>query len=132
MARPLPHSAPPAAPGLFESLQAFLRSWVSLLQTRLELVSSDLEEQRARWSEIIVFAAASAFCLSFGLLLLTLFVVVLFWDTHRLLVLGGFTFLYLAAGLLAVFVIRKKLNEKPRILSATLAELSKDLQHLSS
>jgi uncharacterized membrane protein YqjE len=61
-----------------------------------------------------------------GLILLTLFVVVLFWESHPLMVLGLFTVLYLGGGLALWLTLRHKIKTKPRIFSATAAELGKD------
>jgi len=128
---PLP-AATEAPSGLIATVRSWLATWVALLKTRLELLSADLEEQRQSLSKIVLLGVASIFCLSFGLLLLTLFIVVCFWDTHRLAVLGGFTLLYLGAGVSAAVVMRNQVKNKPKFLATTLAELSKDYKHLTS
>jgi len=121
-----------APPGLIASVRSLLATWVVLLNTRLELLSADLEEQLQFLGKIVFLGVASIFCLSFGLLLLTLFVVVCFWDSYRLEVLGGFTLLYLGAGITAAVVMRNRVKNKPRFLATTLDELSKDYKHLTS
>jgi len=120
------------SPGLIESAKRYLLTWLALLQTRLEIFSGEIEEQRQCLSQIVLLGIVSLFCLSFSLFLLTLFVVVFFWDTHRFVVLGAFTLLYLAAGILAAARMRRKARNKPKFLAVTLAELSKDYKHLSS
>lgn len=107
-----------------------MASWVALLRTRVEIISLELEEQREWMEQMVLMAVAALFCLSLGLLLFTLFVVVLFWESHRLWVLGGFALLYLGAGLGLFIALRKKSRLKPKIFSATAAELSKDHSHL--
>ena len=125
-------AATEAPPGLIASVRSLLATWVALLKTRLELLSADLEEQRQCLSKIVFLGVASIFCLSFGLLLLTLFVVVWFWDSYRLAVLGGFTLLYLGAGVTTAVVMRKRVMNKPKFLATTLDELSKDYKRLTS
>ena len=72
-------------------------------------------------------AVAALFCISLGLILLTLFIVVLFWDTPgRLWVLGGFALLYLGGGAGLWFALRAKMKAKPKMFASTAAELSKD------
>jgi len=44
----------------------------------MEILSLDLEEQQQHLGKILLLGIASAVCLSFGLLLLTFFVVVIF------------------------------------------------------
>jgi len=130
---PNPGAAAGPRPGLLQSLKGYLATWVELLRTRLDLFSTELQEERERVEQIFVLAAASALCLAFGLLLVTLLVVVAFWETpYRLAVLGGFALLYLAAGTVVAVVARRKCRNRPKLFSATLTELAKDYRHLSS
>jgi len=122
-----------ASPGFLQSLKTFLGTWVDLLRTRLDLFTTELQEERLRLQELVVLGLAALLCLSFGVLLVTLFVVVIFWESnYRLLVLGGFAVLYLAAGVAAGMAARRKARNRPKLFSQTLAELAKDYQHLSS
>jgi len=121
------------APSLFRALKEYLGNWVDLLRTRLELFSTEWQEERNRIEQIVILAAAAVLCLTFGILLVTLFVVVAFWDTnYRLVVLGGFALLYLAAGTVVGLITRRKARNRPKLFSATLGELAKDYRHLSS
>ncbi|OGI44826.1 MAG: hypothetical protein A2150_05950 [Candidatus Muproteobacteria bacterium RBG_16_64_11] len=117
--------------GLLASLQRLVAALLEILQTRLEIVATEFEEERERIRELVLFGFLALFFTSFGLLLLTLFIVVLFWDTHRLYVLGGFTLLYLTLGFIAGAVLRQRLRTRPRLFAATLAELSKDRERLT-
>jgi len=123
--------APPRA-GLMQSVRACLALWVALLKTRIEIISTELEEAKLHFEEMVLLAVVSIFCLSFGLLLLTLFVVVLFWETYRWQVLGGFALLYLVAGFGAALALRKKIKSKPKLFAITVEELGKDYAHLTA
>jgi uncharacterized membrane protein YqjE len=117
--------------GLFESLTALAATLVAIAHTRLDLLSSDLEEERAHLFSLLVLALAALFCLGVGVVLATLLLVVAFWDTHRLLVLGMLAGLFLAVGISAwVFAIHKA-KTKPRLFAASMSELLKDRQHLT-
>lgn len=118
--------------GFFDSLRAVMASFVGLLQTRLDLVSTEIEEERERLKGLILLAAISLFCVSLAAILLTAFVVILFWETHRLYVLGGLALFYLAAGAIAALVMQRKAAHRPRLFSATVAELAKDRERLES
>ena len=121
------------SPGLIQSLKGYLAAWVELLRTRLELFSTEWQEERGRLEQIVILAATSLLCLTFGVLLVTLFVVVAFWETnYRLAVLGGFAVLYLAAGVVVGIITRRKSKNRAKLFSATLGELAKDYRHLSS
>ena len=116
--------------GLFDSLKGLAASLVAIAHTRLELLSTDLEEERARLVSVLVMLFVALFCLGVGVLLLALLVVVVFWESHRLLALAGVTAIFLAGAATAFGCARHKLRTKPKLFAASLAELSKDRQHL--
>jgi uncharacterized membrane protein YqjE len=106
---------------------------VSLLHNRLDLFTTELEEERERIQQILVLGAATFLCLSFGVLLVTFFVVVVFWDTSlRLVVLGGLALFYLITGGIMGAIARRRSRHKPKAFSATMGELAKDYRNLSS
>ena len=55
-------------------------------------------------------------------------VLVLFWDTHRLLAIGGMTGLFALGSLFAFLKVKGELSSRPQLMAATLAELRKDAQ----
>jgi len=120
-----------ATPGLLASLRRLFATLLEILQTRVEIVATEFEEERERIQELLLFGFLALFFCSFGLLLLTLFIVMLFWETHRLYVLGGFTLLYLTLGIVAVAILRQRLKTRPRLFATTLAELSRDREQLT-
>ncbi|MBI5613197.1 MAG: phage holin family protein [Gammaproteobacteria bacterium] len=119
------------ATGLLASLQRLLATLLEILQTRVEIVATEFEEERERIRELVIFSFLALFFVSLGLVLLTLFVVMLFWETHRLYVLGGFTLLYLTLGMVAAGVLRQRLKGRPRLFATTVAELAKDRERLN-
>ncbi len=116
--------------GFLNPLKRLVEPLVSFLKTRLELLATEIEEERERLKQIILLAVIALFCACFGLILLTLLVVVAFWDSYRLYVLGGFVILYFGLGLIAGLVMRRKVVTRPRFLSATLSVLAKDRESL--
>lgn len=121
-----------AAGGLFESLKTLSVSLVGIVHTRLELLSTDIAEERAHLITLLVLGLVALFCLGVGIVLLTILIVVAFWESHRLLALGGLTGGFLTAGVGLVWYAMHKARTKPRLFEASLAELSKDRQHLTS
>jgi uncharacterized membrane protein YqjE len=99
---------------------------LEILQTRIEIVATEFEEERVRLRELVVFGFLTLFFVSVGLTLVTLFVVTLYWDTHRLAVLGWVALLYLGLGGLAAILLYRRLKSRSRLFSTTLSELSKD------
>lgn len=117
--------------GLLASLQRLVGTLLEILQTRVEIVATEFEEERERLRQLVVYGFLSLFFISLGLVLLTLFVVMAFWETHRLYVLGGFAVLYLALGWGAAGLLRSRHGSRPRLFAATLAELRKDREQVT-
>ena len=121
----------PGSGGVVDSIRLFLSSWVAVIKTRVEILSTEIEEQREWLLVLILFSIGAFFFLGLGVLLLTLFVVVLVWDTPAgPWVLGAFALLYMIAGIVFTIMLRQKLRSRPRIFSTTAAELDKDFSAL--
>ncbi|OGS74963.1 MAG: hypothetical protein A2Z94_00125 [Gallionellales bacterium GWA2_55_18] len=123
---------PEAGSGLFGSVKRFAATLASIVSTRLELLANELQEERLRLTQMLLFALLALFCFGMGLLLLTVFIVVLFWDDHRLAVLGALAVIFFALGSLAAVLLRGKAQEKSGLFSASLAELAKDREQLGA
>ena len=119
-----------AGAGLMASVRRLLSTLVSIALTRLELLANELQEERLRLTQMLIFALFALFCFGLGILLLTVFIVVLFWDDHRLAATGGLSAIFFVLGMLMVLLLRSKMRAKPRLFSASLAELAKDREHL--
>jgi uncharacterized membrane protein YqjE len=117
--------------GLFHSITVFAQALVSIVHTRLELLSTDLEEDRQHLFTLMGFFIASIFSLMVGVVLCTLLIVILFWDSHRILVLASLAGFFLLVGFAACGVGIHKAKTKPKLFLASLLELFKDTQHLS-
>ncbi|MDK6076409.1 phage holin family protein [Massilia varians] len=99
---------------------------LDLARTRLELAAIELQEGAQRLFGYLAWAAAAAVLGLFAVGLVILFVLVLFWDTHRLAAVGGMAVLFILGTLFAVMRLRAGLAARPPMLPATLAELRKD------
>jgi uncharacterized membrane protein YqjE len=116
--------------GLFTSIAQLLATAVGIAQTRLELLSTELQEEIHRVAELMVFAAIALLAAGVGLFLLALVVIFVFWDTHRMAASIGVTAAFFLIALIAGLVLRAKVRAKPPLLDATLAELKKDRANL--
>ncbi len=119
------------AGGLLASLQRLLATLLDIVQTRVAIVATEFEEERVRLRELVVFGFVALFFVNLGIVLFTLLVVMLFWESHRLYVMGGFALLYLGVGVVAGISLRHRLKSRPRLFATTLAELSKDRDQLT-
>jgi uncharacterized membrane protein YqjE len=119
------------AGGLLGSIKRLAASVAAVVQTRLQLLANEIQAEGLRLARLGLFAAAAMFFFAFGILMLTLFVIVMFWDSNRLLVIGTFTGVYLALGFVFGAMVRAGALEKSRLFEASLHELKKDRDHLS-
>ena len=101
---------------------------LAMARTRLELATVELQEETQRLFGYLAWALAAAVLALGALVLAVLFVLVLFWDTHRLLAVGGMTVLFALGCGFAVMKLRTGLASRPPLLGATLAELRKDVE----
>ena len=104
---------------------------IDLLQTRLELATVELEEETLRFFIYLLFALISMFCLAMTILLGTVLIVAIFWDTHRILVLVSLIAAFGLSSIATGLGIRGNYRRKPKMLSHTLAELRKDFVYLN-
>jgi uncharacterized membrane protein YqjE len=126
-------SRPPPSPGdagPIASARALGATLLEILHTRIELAVVELQEEGQRRKEMLVLAAVAGAFLALAALLLAAFVVVLFWDSHRVLAAGAVTAAYLGVGLWALARLRSQAREAPPPFEATLAELAKDVETL--
>jgi uncharacterized membrane protein YqjE len=116
--------------GLIESLAAFATTLVGVVHTRLELLSTDFEEDRERLFSIVTLYLIAMFCLVVGLVLTIILIVYILWETHRLLALSSMAGFFLLAGLVLWGFATHKTKTKPKLFSASLLELLKDQEKL--
>ena len=116
--------------GLLDSIRKLASTLVGILQTRLEIFATEIEEAKLRLGQLLLLWLVALFCLGLGIILLAVFFVVLFWDSHRLAVLGVMAGFFIGMGIFAGLVVRARTAESPKMFSDTLAELAKDREHL--
>ncbi|MGH8729027.1 MAG: phage holin family protein [Burkholderiales bacterium] len=121
----------PASAGLFESLRRLVTTAINIAHTRLELISIELREEKVRLLSLLVRTLAALALLGLGVILATLFIVVLFWDTHRLLALGIMTLIFLAGGVALGLRVVQDLKAAPKLFAESITELVKDRESLS-
>lgn len=123
-------NAPSPEGGLFASLRGLIATAVALLLTRFELLATELEEEKLRLISLLAYAAAAFFLLGVGVVFLAIFLTVLFWDSNRLLVIGGLTAAFLFFGVGALLLAQRQIRGGSRLFAASLAELAQDHQAL--
>jgi len=105
---------------------------LGLGRTRLELAAVEFEEARARAAERLVLALVAGLCFALAVLVASMLVVVLFWDTHRIAALCAVTIVYALLGLVALWRLAVQRKSETPAFAATLAELERDREWLAS
>jgi uncharacterized membrane protein YqjE len=117
--------------GLFASLKRLLATLLEIAQVRLGLVLNELDQQKLRLFDALLIAAASLVALGLGLVLLIAFVVSLFAEPHRPIVLGVLMLLFFGGSVWGLLLARSKLRAAGSSLEASLAELKRDAADLT-
>ena len=117
-------------PGLLNSLKALAKTLLDTTQTRLKLLSSELEEQGARLLKIVALAAIGGFLLALAIVLAVFFIIVLFWDTHPLLAIGLLAGGFLIGAVVAFMMVKSEIEHRPPLLQGTIDEFHKDKMRL--
>ena len=123
---PGPHS------GLLHSLRTLLATLLATVRTRGELLQVELEAEKLRVAGIMAFAVAGAFFLALAVVMLTLFVILLFWESNRVLATGLIALVYLISGVACMLVAHSRAKVKSKLFASSLAQLRKDSERLSS
>lgn len=123
---------PTSPPGVLDSARRVLVALIEIGHTRLQLASTEVEEERLRIAELLIYATVSLFFLGVGLVLASLLVVLLYWDDHREFVLAGISGVFLLVGAVLALTWRRKARHKPKLLATTVAELQRDRDALSA
>lgn len=116
---------------LLSSIKNLAATGASIAQTRLELLSVDVQIARNKFISLLVMIVCALFFLFFGLVMLALFIVIYSWESDRMTALGLLTGAFLFIGLILAALITKSLRTMPKLFEASIAELAKDQEALS-
>ena len=120
---------PPGA-GLLASLRGLLATALALAQTRFELLATEVEEEKLRLLGILAYGAVAVLLLSVAAVFLAIFLTLLWWDSHRLLVIGACALAFLLGGTGALLMAQRQARSGSRLFAASVAELQQDRQAL--
>lgn len=120
-----------AGAGIVQSLRNLAATLVSLLRTRFELLATEIEEERVRFLQLLFWAALALFFFALGIVLLVILYVAVFWDSYRITAIVTLAIVFFAAGAGAAVAVRNRILARPRLFSASLAELARDKDQLT-
>ena len=123
-------SARSAPGGLAEALRTMGATLAAIVRVRGALFGVELAEEVERRKRLLLLGALGIVFLHTALLLTTLFVTVLFWDSYRVAAVGTMAAIYLACGAAALARFRTLAASSPAPFAATRAEIDRDLADL--
>ena len=110
------------------ALKRVLASLLGIAQTRLELAGLELAQSGRNALSTLIWALVMVFAVALCSLMLCAAVLVLAWDSYRVLAVLGCAGFYVMLAAFAYWKMRVMLAEQGPLLEATIAELGKDRQ----
>jgi uncharacterized membrane protein YqjE len=117
--------------GLFASLKALLATLIAIGHNRLELFSTELQEEIARAASILLWALAALLLAFLAVLLGVGAILLAVPEGARATVAALIALGVCAAAAVAALISYNRATAKPRLFDATLSELRKDRDQLS-
>jgi uncharacterized membrane protein YqjE len=117
---------PSRSAGLMDSAKRMLATVIALVSTRLELFTTEIEEEIQRAASILMWALVALFFGSLTVLMIAFTVIIIFWDDHRILAAVLVTASFLLATLCFGLLARSRLKMKSRFMAASIEELKRD------
>lgn len=111
--------------GLLSAVSRAVRTLRETVENRVELFLLEAKEDRLKLFEALCLAVVAVVLALMTMALITLTVVVIFWDTHRLLALVAVTLVYGTGATVAFVKLRSRLKNW-QSFQATLEQLEKD------
>jgi uncharacterized membrane protein YqjE len=112
--------------GLLGSLRGLADGMVGSVHDRLQLLAIELEEEKDRLIQILVWLAAIAALGFLALIFASLVLVFVFWETARVAVVVGLAAAYIIGFVAVLMAFRRYLARQPKPFAATLNELQED------
>jgi uncharacterized membrane protein YqjE len=111
---------------LLSSVQGLAATLVAVFHTRLELLATEVEEEKQRLLAVLGWGALAVLMGTVASVFLAGFITVALWDSHPLLALGGLTLAFAGACVWAMRRVNAIVQSPGGMLAASLAELQAD------
>jgi uncharacterized membrane protein YqjE len=123
-------SAPPPGSGLLTSLRRVVASGLEIAEVRLELLSTELEQEKLRLFDALMWAGIGLFLLAVGTVLAVGAVVLMFQEAYRLPALAVLSAVFIAVAAWLLRRARDLLRQPGGLFAGSVAELSRDRESL--
>jgi uncharacterized membrane protein YqjE len=112
--------------GLMASLRRLRDSFLGLLQTRAELFSVELQEEKLRVIRLVAWVSAAIAMGAAGLLVAMALLALFIWEKAGYLGLGGLAVGGLAVSAIILWRVQRSIVHGPMPFAGTVAEFKKD------
>lgn len=110
----------------FGALRRTADDLAGMVRDRVALVAVELQEEKTRAVQCLVWLAASVVAGLLALMSVSALIVVALWDVARLAALAALAGVYAALCIGCAWALRRRLVKAPRPFAATLAEIDAD------
>jgi uncharacterized membrane protein YqjE len=112
--------------GFLANLRQLLATLLETAQVRLELLGTELEQEKRRVFSALVLAAVALVCLALGLVMLSVAVLLIFWDSYRVGAACTLALLFGGGGACLLVRAKQRLSAPSGLFAHSLAELRRD------
>jgi uncharacterized membrane protein YqjE len=117
--------------GAFDSLKVLGQSVLAILQTRLELLGTEIAEERVRLAEILLYFSAIFLALFLACLFLAAWVIASAWDSsYRGVILGGVTVLLFVISAVFLWIAARKVGGHGQVFAVSIDQIKADIASL--
>lgn len=115
--------------GLFAALRNVLATLVAIGRTRLQLLSTEVEEETIRLLGMVARGVAAMFLLGLGIILAVASAAAAFWE-QRVAIFGLCALFALVGGAYLLLRVKRQISQPSALFRSSLAELDADLARL--
>lgn len=118
--------------GIFARVRLLIDKVLHLVETRLDLLSVELHEEKCRLIESLIWASAAVFLGGMALFTITITIIFVLWANYetRMWALGILSFFYLAAAIFCLFKLKRRFHNGHMPFEESLREIKKDRECL--
>ena len=120
----------PKRPGVIDAAKRMLATLIALVHTRLELFTTEIEEEIQRAASILLWALVALFFGSLAVLMIAMTILIIFWDSNRVLAACLITGTFIVLTGVFAMLARARLKSKARFMEASIEELKRDREAL--
>ena len=115
--------------GLFTSLKNLFLTTLEIGKTRLELLVTEVEEEKYRLIGLFSRVIGAAFLMALAILMVVFALAMAFWE-QRVFVFSAFALAFACAALVLFLSVRRYLTQPSKLFRSSLVELEADMARL--